>query len=153
MTSKNDISSSSFLDFKIFATSDQDFEQIVPNQSQSFTTLVVYESDERQEDLDTFLTNILAAAKLDLSKDVCILKTTTETAFSFIRLKTKVPIEKVIIFGISPKNIGINLDLKLYKPMVFQNSIFLLADKLTLIHSDVNKKRELWNCLQEIYLK
>ena len=153
MTSKNDISSSSFLDFKIFATSDQEFEQIVPNQSQTFTTLVVFESDPNQEELDTFLANILTATKLDLSKDVCLLKTTVETSFSFSRLKTKVPIEKVIIFGISPKIMGINLDLKLYVPMVFQSCIFLLADKLTLIQSDVNKKRELWACLQEIYLK
>jgi hypothetical protein len=153
MLSENDISLSGFLGFKIFATSDQEFKEIASDQSKEFTSLVVYEPTADIEVLEIFLSNILTAAKLDLSKDVCLLKITAETGFSYIKFKTKVPIEKVILFGISPIKLGINLDLKLYTPMVFQNCIFLLADHLAIIQADVNKKRELWACLQKIYLK
>ena len=153
MIKKNDILSSSFLDFQIFAPSDHKTEQIVPGQSNQFTSLVVYQPEAKNEELETFLSNILTAAKLDMSKDVFLLKTTIESGFSFSKMKTNATIEKVIIFGIPPGKLGINLDLQWYVPMTFQNRIFLLANSLSVIRSDVNKKRALWSCLQEIYLK
>ncbi len=152
MDSKNDISLDNFLDFQIFAPNDQNNESFDSDHSKEKTTLVIYEPVNEHKELETFLTNILKAAKLDISKDVNLLKTTAESGFSFIRLKTKTSIGKVLIFGIPPKKLGINLDLKLYTSLEFQGCIFLLADSLATIQSKVDKKRALWTCLQQIYL-
>ncbi len=153
MLKKNDILPTAFLDFQIFAQSEQTFDEIDPTQSNQFTTLVVFQPDVENEELEKFLSNILTAAKLDMSKDVFLYRSTSKTDFSFIRSKTKAKIEKVIIFGIHPKKLGINLDMKLYNPLNFQDCTFLLANSLAEIQADQNKKKLLWTCLQEIYLK
>lgn len=153
MLKENDILSSEFLDFQIFALSDEKTAQTAPNQSNQFTTLVVYQAETANEALEKFLFSILTAAKLDMSKDVFLQKVTKQTSFSFIRSKTNQKIEKVLLFGIAPNKLGIHLDLKKYQAMFFQDCTFLFADDLAEIQTDVAKKRALWTCLQEIYLK
>lgn len=153
MLKKNDILSSDFFDFEIFVYPDKEIDHIDSVSSKQIKTLVVYSPQAEADDLNAFLSSILTAAKLDMSTDVFILKATVEDGFSFIRIKTQFPIEKVILFGIPSSSLGLHLDLKPYRTMTFQNTIFLLADSLEIIKEDVNKKRALWNCLQEIYLK
>lgn len=153
MVKKNDILSAGFLDFQIFAHPEPKNEEFTLDQSQQFSTLVVYQVESDSEALEKFLSNILTAAKLDMSKDVLLYKSTVKNEFSFIRTKTKSNIEQVIIFGIHPKKLGINLDMKLYTPIDFQDCTFLLANSLSDIKNDQTKKKLLWTCLQEIYLK
>lgn len=150
---ENNILNRNFLDFEIFAVSDQSPGSKSINQSNQFTSLIVYPPEAEKEELKKFLSSILEAVKLDMSKDVFLLKTTAKQALSFSRLMTIAPFEKIILFGLESKHIGVHLDLKLYQPMSFQRYTFLAADDLAAIQADVNKKRALWTCLQEIYLK
>lgn len=153
MPLENDILSTGFLDFQLFLANDQIPEVISNNQSKIFNSLVVFESETEDEVLENLLTKILTAVNLEIKKDVCLLSLTAENAFSFVRIKTKSNIEKVILFGVPPIKLGINLDLKLYQPILFQDCLFLLAHSLQVINADKSKKLQLWNCLQEIYLK
>ncbi len=153
MSKTNDILSSDFLDFEIFGLSDENILQIEKDQSNQSKSLVVYHADNGEDGLQDFLTNILTAVKLDTSKDVSIVKVTDKTGISFIRAKTITTIEKMIIFGIAPNQLGINLDIRKYVPLDFQGCTFLYADTLSEVKNDVNKKKALWASLQEIYLK
>lgn len=152
MLKKNDILSSDFIDFQIFAFPDgknTSNQSTVMNQG---STLIVMPSTENEESQVNFLSKILSAVKLELSKDVTLIKATPKDRFSFINLKTKSKIDKVILFGIQPKHLGINIDIKAYIPTTFQDCTFLLAHDLGAIEADTNKKKALWTCLQDIYL-
>jgi len=153
MQKENNILSGNFLDFDIFAVSDQNLSLKGLDQSNQFNSLVVYTPEAENETEQKFLSNILGAVKLDMSKDVFLLKTTAKQGFSFSRLKTVASFEKILLFGLEAKHLGIHLDLKPYQPMQFQSHTFLTAHPLAEIQADVNKKRALWTCLQEIYLK
>ena len=153
MIKKNDILSSDFIDFKIFACADGKNASEQPSITGNGNTLIVMYATENEESNLSFLSKILSAVKLDLSKDVSLIKATPKDRLSFISLKTNSTIEKVILFGIQPKHLGINIDLKAYTPTAFQDCVFLLTHDLGAIESDTNKKKALWSCLQEIYLK
>jgi DNA polymerase III psi subunit len=152
MPEENFILSKDFIDFEIFAISDGLADDFEHKNAQALSTLVVFNEAEKKDDLLELLHNILSAAKLSVDKQVHTLSVTRNNAYSFIQMQSKAGFEKALLFGVTPADLGIHLDLHLYQPLPFQGCNFVLADKLADIQQDTNKKKALWSCLKDIYL-
>ena len=143
-----------FFDFQIFPQIDS--EKLLnsasgSNQKNLLLVLKKLSPDKRLELLE-LLSKILKAVHYDLEKDALLIELTEKDAFSFVRFQTKTMIEKMIVFGIEPKNCGLNLSIKLYQEKHFQNWSFLFANDLQEIALDKNKKALLWNALKIMFL-
>ena len=102
---------------------------------------------------EAFLSKILSAIKLDLQTDVLILKETLDKGFSFSQIQAQKEIKITLIFGYSPKHLGIHANCQKYQPLTIHSCTFLFADKLAEIANDKKLKTLLWQALQSIFLK
>lgn len=120
-------------------------------------TFIVFQQDERVEELLQFLTKILAAVQLDLQKDVKLLAVEPQEQFSFIQLSKIFEIQKLLSFGISPNRMGINFQTIPYTISKHENRSFIFADDLKKILEERQQggKRmsgELWKALKALFL-
>ena len=96
-----------------------------------------------------FLSKILAAVKLDIDKDILLINSSSLPAFNQFK---KVPsIDKLLVFGILPAEIGLHFKVKPYSLIDFNNFSFLFVHALKDISEDVNKKKMLWQQLQVLF--
>ena len=111
---------------------------------------VVCDTSADTEDLHTFLKKILSAVKVDMDKQVLqIFPNNTEPTNLEPLFKQSMP-AKVLLFGVLPSTIGLNLNLTLYEVTSFRNLEILWAEKLSDIENNQDKKRQLWTSLQLI---
>ena len=139
-----------FLDFKIIDFSD--IQSIISNcegNTESNIFICFSEADTKLEDL---LAKILSAVKLDLKKDVLLLRKTPENGFSFSALKRHYSIRKALIFGLSAKSFGIQVNSQKYQPFSIGGCTFIFADALSLISEKKELKMLLWKGLQGMFL-
>jgi len=99
-----------------------------------------------------FVKKILGAAGLDLEKDTLFAPVVmSESALVLPALKTKHP-DQVLVFGLVPAQLGLNIQASFYKPVSFLGTTFLFAEKLSVIESDKSRKTGLWQALRQIFL-
>ena len=99
-----------------------------------------------------FLAKVLAAANLNLEKDTLLAEIPASQPLKFSTdLKHKTP-EQVLVFGLSPAQLGLNLEISLYKPVGFYGTTWLFADALSLLEPDKTRKGQLWTALKQIFL-
>jgi hypothetical protein len=109
--------------------------------------------DEQSSEREDYLKKIMSAAKLNLLEDCLILRGSLETKFpNFVSMQDAHVIQKAVLFGIKPTDIGLNLDMPLYQPVVFNNCTFLFVDKISVIEPSKERRAALWACLQRIFL-
>lgn len=94
------------------------------------------------------LQKILTAIDLNMEKDCCILK--HAGALQFKDLKTAFPnLEKLLVFGRGPSDLGLHLALPPYRLTPFQDVQLLFVDALNIIAADrQGEKKRLWLQLQ-----
>jgi hypothetical protein len=142
----------SFLDYQIFLTpelSEFSAQLAGANARQVLVGFFDEQSDEREE----YLKKIMGAAKLNLLEDCLILRGSLDTKFpSFAHIQAAHPIQKVVLFGINPLDLGLNLTMPLYQPIVFAQTTFLFVDKLSTIEASKERRAALWACLQRLFL-
>ena len=110
-------------------------------------------SEDSEPGTIDFLEKILTAAGLKLEKDTLFVQLSeTETSSILPVLKDK-QAESVLVFGISPKQLGIQAQIPLYQNTPFYGANFLWADKLSALQSDKALKAKLWQALQLMFLK
>lgn len=103
------------------------------------------------ETLD-FLKKILLAAGLDLDRDTGFAQVSETEEISFLPFfKIKQPVS-VLVFGLSPKQLGLNAQIPLYQPTPFYGATFLFSEKLSLLEPDKTRKTNLWQALKQVYL-
>lgn len=106
--------------------------------------LILIEKEVLTEEMLTFVTNILKSVNLDLD-DVAIVENYENSS------KKKLPqFEKIIQFGgsIIIRNLEITSP---YNPLAKDSYTALLADKISLIMGDVQKKRLLWEAIKKMF--
>ena len=109
------------------------------------------EPEGQAEALD-FLTKILAAARLNLEKDTLFVRLPAKTQVSILpALKVKHG-EYILVFGLSPSDIGLTVDIPMYHPLPFYGTTFLFADALSSLEPDKALKSKLWQALQQMFL-
>ncbi|MBL7805573.1 MAG: hypothetical protein JNL02_17660 [Saprospiraceae bacterium] len=114
--------------------------------------MVILSSDENLPDNRAFLTKVLAAAQLNLLQDCLLVEVPASGSIALSGiLKVKQPTQ-VLVFGISPEQLGFRIQVNLYQPFHFQHTSFLFAEKLGLVEPDKNRKGQLWRALQTLFL-
>jgi len=141
-TNNNQEPSSHFFDFDVYHFPDFIAQDDMAYQGQS---IAVFIQDATADEL-TLLGKIFQALGKDLNKDVWIVN--DSKIISYTTLSELKGLEYLLIFGIAPKVMGLNVAVQLYQPLSFQNYQILLAHRLAVIGADPNKKRQLWGPLQ-----
>ena len=142
-----------FHTFKLIAHSIDAIEQLSNSTSNSFKVMVVLEAEEEEVLLDGLLTNILAAIKIDLKKEVCLIKVkSSNQKFNIYKALKDLKVDKVICFGLAPNSLMLNFDSSFYQPIVQSGNTFLFVDSLASIENNKDYKKLLWNNLQSIFL-
>lgn len=90
------------------------------------------------------------AINLELEKEVKILQLPKDG--ESILFSPNNEIKVVFIFGINPKRIGLNIEIKPYRVYKTESASIVLCHKLEVIRNDKTKKMTLWKLLQHIYL-
>jgi hypothetical protein len=99
--------------------------------------------------LYTFLEKVLGAVGVDLQKDALWVAIDPEQApVSAIGLfKAKQPAH-AIVFGLTPEQLGFNIQVPFYQPFEWQQAVFLWAETLQVLEPDRTKKTQLWQALK-----
>ncbi|MDZ7881067.1 MAG: hypothetical protein U5L45_25600 [Saprospiraceae bacterium] len=142
----------SFLDYQIFPTPELN-EFSAQLTGTNIRQVLVGFFDEQSVEREDYLKKIMSAAKFNLPEDCLILRGSHETKFpSFIDLKRTHNVDKAVLFGIKPSDLGLNLEIPLYQPIVFNKCVFLFVDKISVIEPSKERRAALWVCLQKIFL-
>ena len=141
-----------FLDYQIFQMPElSEFSaQLVGNNARQ---VLVGFFDEQSAEREEYLKKIMGAAKLNLPEDCLILRGSLDTKFpSFANLSHTYTIQKAVLFGINPLDLGLNLTVPMYQPLLFNKTAFLFVDKLSVIELSKERREALWKCLQRLFL-
>ena len=141
-----------YLDYKVFVL--PDFHQtnavVVGENNKHILIACIHENNA---ELDVFLEKVIASAKLNLKTDCLLIKVQdNEPHLAFSSISAHYPIEKALFFGITPKNLGLNVDCPSYFTFVLNDCTFLFVDPLSKIINNSDSKKALWNCLQRLFL-
>jgi hypothetical protein len=142
----------SFLDYQIFPTPElSEFSAQIEGANAQETLVGFF--DEQSIEREDYLKKIMGAAKLNLLEDCLILRGSLDTQFpSFAQLQNAQPLKKAVLFGIKPTDLGLNLTIPMYQPIVFVNCTFLFVDKISVVESSKERRAALWACLQKMFL-
>ena len=142
----------SFLDYQIFPTPELS-EFSAQLAGANVQQVLVGFFDEQSVEREDYLKKIMSAAKLNLLEDCRILRGSHETKFpSFIDIQHAHNVQKAVFFGIKPSDLGLNLEMPPYQPIVFNKCVFLFVDKISIIEPSKERRAALWVCLQKIFL-
>lgn len=98
-----------------------------------------------------FLTKVLAAAQLNLNQDALLTEIPGKEPRSIAAdLRRHQPLQ-VLVFGLTPAQLGLSVEIPLYQPFSFYGVTWLFADKLSALEPDKTKKSQLWTALQKIF--
>ncbi len=140
----------SFFDYKVFVAPDSDNVDYLALGLGEKKILWILKDQLEQDDL---LQKISAAAKLELPKDVFLVRISGETeALSvqkFIQLNF---VTNIIVMGILPNFLGLNFRAKKYEVTNFQGVRYLFTDDLYAISLNNNLKKDLWIAMQTMLL-
>ncbi|PSL47370.1 hypothetical protein CLV51_102217 [Chitinophaga niastensis] len=100
------------------------------------------------EELFNLLTNILNACKLGM-QDVSLMNIFHYPQLTFPDWQTAVKIERGVVFGIAPAQLGLS-DLPMYQLVTVNGATLLFSDELQLIGTDKVLKAKLWAGLKQL---
>ncbi|WP_436490106.1 hypothetical protein [Chitinophaga sp. ARDCPP14] len=100
------------------------------------------------EELFNLLTNILNACKLGM-QDVSLINVIHYPSLTFPDWQAAVKIERSVVFGIAPEQLGLN-DIPPYQLVTVNGTTLLFSDELSLIGSDKVLKARLWAGLKQL---
>ena len=140
-----------YLDYKVFVIPElSEISAMLSGENQKH--ILIGFTDENNPEMDAFLDKILTAAKLHIPTDCLLLKRLGDEALpSFSQIFNKNTIDKAVLFGILPKDLGLKITPPQYLPIEFNNCTFLFIDNLSKINNSPELKRDLWSCLKEIF--
>lgn len=99
-----------------------------------------------------FLIKILAAAQVNLEKDTFWVETVASSAPAPAGAFAQKKPDHVLVFGLTPAQVGLKIEAPLYQPMLFYGVNWLFADPLSVLEPDKQRKGLLWKALQQIFL-
>lgn len=120
--------------------------------------MILFECDKDNfKDQEAYLEKILAAAKINLQKDTVYFNLTDKESISFQQLNQIYTPNYLLLFGLSPDRIGLQVNYQPYTPFVFQSKQLLFVDALGAILEEKQRKERqmaglLWKNLQAMFL-
>ena len=140
-----------YLDYKVFVIPEfSEISAMLSGENQKH--ILIGFTDENNPEMDVFLDKIMTAASLHIPTDCLLLKRLKGEALpSFSQIQNKNTINKAVLFGISPKDLGLKITPPQYFPTEFNNCTFLFIDNLSKINTSPQLKKDLWSCLKEMF--
>ena len=99
-----------------------------------------------------FLSKVLASIK-HTTNDVAFINLAPPEKLEIYDLSKETKVNYLLAFGPGLLDMDANSKVHLYKPASIGSIPLLIADVLTVIENDVNKKKQLWNGLQAVFLQ
>ncbi len=99
-----------------------------------------------------FLEKMLGAAQKQLLTDTLVLQVANHASRVNIMqyLRPRQP-EQVFVFGLSPAQICLNIEVSAYQPVFFQNAQFVFADSLAVLEPNKDLKAKLWTAMRVVF--
>lgn len=149
---------SSFFDFKVFVIPES--AEVGPTgrgAAQKGLLILYAPGDEAQEDLDRFLGKILQAMDYELERDAWTFCKTPHDSLSLPELIETGRCQHVLLFGLSPDELGLPLPITPYQPIQHEGITLLPADDLPTIYQERRsggkaRSVQLWTMLKETFL-
>ncbi len=110
--------------------------------------LTRYETTIPTTDSD-FLEKILQAVGPGVGTSLCL--NIRQQPYSLSAFRRVYRLRYTLGFGVSPAEMGLQLNSPLYTPLVIGNIMLLFADPLAVIAAEKAKKALLWNALKVMY--
>jgi hypothetical protein len=114
------------------------------------STLILCQ-DLEDPSLSDFLKKIMQAVNYNLEEDTNIWDLTKHGIPHWAELSKVADYKKVVLFGVTPEKMGLQLQIPLYKNTAWKNFTFLVSDDLRSIYDDKLKKQYLWRELQLLF--
>lgn len=147
-----------FFNFKVFVLPEGEAPPTAGYGQGQKGLLVIYAPGETPtETLNGFLNKILQAIKYDLERDAITYYKTPQHPLSLADLVREGAFQHVLLFGITPAQIGLNLDISTYEPTTWEHTHILPADGLEAIYRErqaggKEKSARLWAMLKQTFL-
>ncbi|MGB1242675.1 MAG: hypothetical protein ACPG49_09140 [Chitinophagales bacterium] len=146
----NKVSISKLFEEKLYELEDSTLKpQKEEIEGRKIAVVVNYSEEDFPKASKGLLEKILKAAKIDMNQ--VEMRYAKSQACSFNFLHDQFNTSKLIVFGLKPTAIGLNIRLGLYQLVNFRDCQILLADDLTRIAEDVKRKTYLWRNLQKMF--
>ena len=140
-----------YLDYKVFVIPElSEISAMLSGKNQKH--ILIGFTDKNNPEMDAFLDKIMTAATLHIPTDCLLLKRLGDEALpSFSQMQNKNTINKAVLFGISPKDLGLKITPPQYSLIDFNHCTFLFVDNLSKINTSPELKKDLWLCLKEMF--
>lgn len=116
--------------------------------------IVVLAQSEQNEANLNFLSKIAGSVGFDLSKTVGLLAIPDEMKafrWNIKKLARIHAIQKILVFGIAPSTLGLNINHLKYRVLIFNTLEVIFSDSLSHLNSNTALKSNLWGCLQLMF--
>ncbi|MHB1920810.1 MAG: hypothetical protein ACYCOO_01110 [Chitinophagaceae bacterium] len=96
------------------------------------------------------LTKILQACKLRIT-DIALVNCSQIPGKPYRDISPQFHPKFVLLFGVSPLQLGIEQSFSNYLPQRLEGANFLVADELALLHTQTDLKKQLWTALKTFF--
>jgi len=151
MEKENIVLNSQIVDYDLFPLATPENIQSQVEGSANKKLLLLLNQSDQQPELIAFLTKILGAVKYDLSQDAGLLVVTPATQLSLVAYCRHASMEQVIIFGLSPKDLMLNINVVKNQPLSMSGVQFLFTDPLAEMQNNAALKKPFWGAMQGMF--
>lgn len=113
--------------------------------------LCITESETFGPEEEITLKKLITAIKYDFENDIYFLKINKGQSFSVGTLPNTY--KDMIVFGLFPDQLGLNIDYNWYEILIFDKSRILFSESIRDINNFHQKKQQLWIKLQHMFLQ
>jgi hypothetical protein len=102
------------------------------------------------DDQMKFMNDLLNACNLTMA-DIAFVNIYEHNSLSYQDLHAQFSTKKILLLGVSARQLGLPFEIPLFQVQNFQNLPFILCPRLEEIQLNRELKRQLWNSLQKIF--
>ncbi len=145
-----------FKDINIFALPEAEKQQIELLGNNKKAVLIVIRAQEWNQEIQAFLGKILGAVQLNFEEDIHCVNITNHPSISFFQLNQNKAYRHVIAFGLPPKELGLNIESRLYQPTLLSDIQWLFAHNIQDIYEERKQGKKqmagaLWKALKDMF--
>ena len=124
--------------------------------NKSYELIVVVRKEELNNMSSNLLNNIIKAIKLPKESSYLTIQFKLEDPCHFSDLKCNYQFTKMIVFGLTPKDLGLNINTSLNKLLIFGDHTFLFTSSIEQIIEEQKQgkkqaKIQLWKAIQLLF--
>jgi len=121
------------------------------NSSNLKSLIIVLDMTTLTKESDLLLSKILNAVDHQYPEHTLLLDTSSFKQIRILDVFDKTGLNKLLSFGITPIDIGINLSPRLYTNFDLLGYKFLFSESLDILAENANSKKLLWNGLKQFF--